>query len=174
MEAVLVYLAGFIWVPLVLILVGMVLVIIEMFVPGFGAPGILGSVCLIAGILIKAQSAVEGLLLTLVFLSILGGVFVLVMRSATHGALSNTPLILKTAATRDEGFSAAEDMQVFLNKEGETLTVLRPAGTAEFDGVRVDVVSEGDFISKGVRVRVSEVEGRRIVVKPISKLAQEA
>lgn len=161
------YLAGFIWIPLVLILVGMILVIIEMFVPGFGAPGILGSVCLIAGILIKADSAIEGLLLTLVALTILGVVFVLVMRSATHGALSNTPLVLRTAATKDEGFSAAEDMQVFLNKEGETLTTLRPAGTAEFEGVRLDVVSEGDFIAKGVRVRVSEVEGRRIVVKPV-------
>lgn len=161
------YLAGFIWIPLVLILVGMILVIIEMFVPGFGAPGILGSVCLIAGILIKADSAIEGLLLTLVALTILGVVFVLVMRSATHGALSNTPLVLRTAATKDEGFSAAEDMQVFLNKEGETLTTLRPAGTAEFEGIRLDVVSEGDFIAKGVRVRVSEVEGRRIVVKPV-------
>lgn len=167
MGAAMAYLAGFIWIPLVLILVGMILVIIEMFVPGFGAPGILGSVCLIAGILIKADSAIEGLLLTLVALAILGVVFVLVMRSATHGALSNTPLVLRTAATKDEGFSAAEDMQVFLNKEGETLTTLRPAGTAEFEGVRLDVVSEGDFIAKGVRVRVSEVEGRRIVVKPV-------
>lgn len=170
LEAVLTYLAGFIWVPLVLIVIGIVLVVLEMFVPGFGAPGILGSVCLIAGILIKAQSAMEGILLTLVFLSILGGIFILVLRSATHGALYNSPLILRAAATKDDGFSAAEDMQVFLGKEGETLTVLRPAGTAEFDGIRLDVVSEGDFIPKGMRVRVSEVEGRRIVVRPMSKI----
>ena len=48
--------------------------------------------------------------------------------------------------------------------EGVAVTVLRPAGMAEFDGVKLNVVSDGEFIPEGERVRVSRVEGNRIVV----------
>lgn len=60
-------------------------------------------------------------------------------------------------------------MQYFLDKKGTTLTVLRPAGTVDFDGVKLDVVSEGDFIPKDTEVKVIKVEGRRIVVRQIRK-----
>ena len=45
-------------------------------------------------------------------------------------------------------------------------TVLRPAGTADFEGVKLDVVTEGEFIEKGRPLEVIRVEGRRIVVRP--------
>ena len=59
----------------------------------------------------------------------------------------------------------------FIGKTGTAHTPLRPAGIAELDGVRLSVVSDGDFIKAGTPVRVDRVEGKRIVVVPIS--AQE-
>lgn len=47
---------------------------------------------------------------------------------------------------------------------GEVLTPLRPAGHARIDGRRVDVVSRGEVIEPGERVRVHEVRGNRVVV----------
>ena len=44
--------------------------------------------------------------------------------------------------------------------------MLRPSGTALIDGERLDVVSEGDFVEPGQKVRVVKVEGLRIVVRP--------
>ena len=41
--------------------------------------------------------------------------------------------------------------------EGETV--------AEFDGVKLNVVSDGDFVSNHRHVRVERVEGNRIVVR---------
>jgi membrane-bound ClpP family serine protease len=49
--------------------------------------------------------------------------------------------------------------------QGVATTVLRPAGTADFEGVKLDVVTEGEFIDKGARLQVIRVEGRRIVVR---------
>ena len=46
------------------------------------------------------------------------------------------------------------------------MSVLRPAGLAEFDGERIDVVSEGSFIDRGVKIKVAKVEGTRVVVRP--------
>jgi membrane-bound serine protease (ClpP class) len=50
---------------------------------------------------------------------------------------------------------------------GVTKTALRPAGVAELDGRRVDVVSEGGFIEPGVQVRVVRVDGPAVVVAKI-------
>jgi membrane-bound serine protease (ClpP class) len=51
-----------------------------------------------------------------------------------------------------------------LGREGTAVTPLRPSGTAEFDGDRVAVVTDGDLIGAGRRIRVTEVEGNRVVV----------
>ena len=52
-------------------------------------------------------------------------------------------------------------------KEGVTLTALRPAGAAEIEGRRLDVVTDGVFVEAGRPVRVISVEGARIVRKDI-------
>ena len=45
------------------------------------------------------------------------------------------------------------------------MSMCRPAGTAEFDGERYDVVAEGLAIAAGRAVKVVDVEGNRIVVR---------
>ncbi|MEG3070416.1 MAG: NfeD family protein [Candidatus Syntrophopropionicum ammoniitolerans] len=55
-----------------------------------------------------------------------------------------------------------------MGKEGTAFTPLRPAGTAEVAGQRLDVVTEGEFIHSGMQIRVIKVENIRIVVKEIA------
>ncbi len=52
-----------------------------------------------------------------------------------------------------------------VGKAGRTITPLRPAGLAEIDEQRMDVVADSEFIDAGVLVRVCEVEGNRVVVE---------
>jgi len=59
-------------------------------------------------------------------------------------------------------------MSLFVGKVGTALTPLRPAGTAEVAGQRLDVVTEGEFIHSGMQIKVIKVEGTRIVVKEIA------
>ena len=58
-------------------------------------------------------------------------------------------------------------MQDLVGQEGVCINTLRPAGNADFGGRRVDVVSEGEFILKGRRVRVERVEGLKVLVKEV-------
>jgi membrane-bound serine protease (ClpP class) len=51
-------------------------------------------------------------------------------------------------------------------------SLLRPAGVVEIEGNWLDVVSEGQFIKPGVRIKVVSVTGNRIVVRPISSEQQ--
>ena len=67
----------------------------------------------------------------------------------------------------EAGYNSISDMEVFLGREGMTTTVLRPTGIADFDGVRLNVMTEGEFLNANTRVRIDKVEGARIVVKAI-------
>ena len=121
--------------PLILCLIaGVGLLVLEVFVPGFGLPGVSGLILLSAGIVItwRTYGPVAGLAVTLIALPV------------DH-----------------------EENDALLGKEGITATVLNPVGIAEFDGVRLNVVSEGAYLEKGVKVRVYRVEGAKITVRPI-------
>lgn len=59
------------------------------------------------------------------------------------------------------------DNEKYLGMVGVTITPLRPAGGMRIEGDRVDIVSEGDFIEAGVKVRVIAIDGTRIIVRPV-------
>lgn len=154
---------------LVCFVVGIGLLVLEAFMPGFGLPGISGIVMEILAIALTwvNHGPVAALGLTIIVLSLIAIAISMSLRSATKGRLSRSKIILKERESNEEGYRSAEDMQVFLGKEGETTTVCRPTGMAEFDGVKLNVVSEGEFLPAGTRVRIVQVEGSRIVVRVI-------
>ena len=45
---------------------------------------------------------------------------------------------------------------------------MRPAGIAEIEGERVDVVSDGELIDAGQFIEVTRVDGNRIVVRRVT------
>lgn len=150
----------------IILLLAIILLIIEMFTPGFGVPGGMGIILLVAGIILTASTPFEALVMIVILLIILGAALKIILHSAASGWLSKT-LILNDSLTKSAGYIGTEDLEYFVGKEGITLTVLRPSGSAEFDGVKLDVVSEGEYIPKNTKVKITEVSGRRIVVKPV-------
>ena len=123
---------------IVLVVIGMILIVVEMIVPGFGAAGVSRGIALIAG---------------------------LIFRSALKGKLSRSPVVLNTAIDADSSERSGEEMRGLVGKTGTTLTALRPSGIAMIDGKRIDVSSEAEFIDKGVRIEVVSVDGMRVLVK---------
>jgi len=161
--------AGFEWIPFLCLIAGMVLVIVEMFIPGFGVPGITGVILLVVGVILYAKSPLQALVLILIIMAILGTALTLVVHSASKGHLSKH-LILNNSLEGDAEFPNDDDLDHLVGSEGTTLTVLRPSGIAEVNEVKLNVVSEGEFIPKASAVIISKVEGNRIVVKEKSKM----
>ena len=156
--------------PIVLcVLVGVALMVVEAFMPGFGVAGFFGIAAEIVAVILTFTS--HGLAAALVVLLIGVTVSALAvsfsLRSIAKGKLSDSPMVLRETESADKGYSTSEDMQVFLNKEGTATTVLRPTGMAEFNGVKLNVVSDGEFIPAGTPVRITAVEGARIIVHKI-------
>ena len=155
------------WVSGICLILGLVFVTIELFTPGFGVPGITGLVLLFAGVIVAADSVLEGLVLTIIVVLLLCLLFTIAVRSASSGALAKSPLVLKESATKQDGFTSGEDMAYFLNREGVVTTMLRPVGMADFDGVKLEVLSEGEIVEAGSRVKVVKVEGRKLLVRRV-------
>lgn len=147
---------------------GLILMIIEIYVPGFGIWGIAGITCFIVGVIVTADTLIEALILMMILLAIVGIIFSILLHSISKGKLPKN-MVLSASMKKEDGYIGTSDMKYFLNREGRSLTTLRPAGTVDFDGVKLDVVSEGEFIPKKTMVKVIKVEGRRIVVRRIQE-----
>ena len=152
----------------IMMLVGVALLVVEMYVPGFGAPGISGIALLVVGFVLLGPTLAQGLVLFAILAAILCVALSICLYSASKGRLSKSKLVLNDVAVSAK---AAEnnDLNYFIGREGVTHTALRPAGIGEFDGVKLNVVSDGEFIAKDRPIRVQSVEGNRIVVREMNE-----
>lgn len=149
-----------------LFVIGIVFLAVEIFIiPGFGVSGILGIAALITGIFLATDSLLEGVLFTVGTLIVLGVIIYLSFRSPRTRRLWQK-FSLTTRQTSKAGYVAPKPQyEAYLGRVGTSLTQLRPAGTADFDGVHLDVVTEGGFIGPRTGIRVIAVEGTRIIVR---------
>ena len=151
---------NFVW--LILLIIGFCLVVVEMYIPGFGFPGIAGSICLIAGIALYARTdVVAWLVMTVIIVALLCVALSISIRSAAKGRLAKSKLVLNDVATE----VGENDLSYYVGKKGVTSTILRPAGMGEFEGVKLNILADGEFIPEGVQVIVTRVEGNRIFVR---------
>lgn len=152
---------NFVW--LILLIVGFALVVVEMYIPGFGFPGITGTICLIAGVALYAKTdIVAWLVMTVIIVSLLCVALSISIRSAAKGRLAKSKLVLNEVSTSGVG---ENDLSYYVGKTGCATTVLRPAGMGEFEGVKLNILSDGEYIPEGAQVTVTRVEGNRIFVR---------
>ncbi|WP_090915628.1 NfeD family protein [Paenibacillus polysaccharolyticus] len=159
------YIAGFAgaetW---VLFTVGLVMMILEMFIPSFGILGILGSIALVAGVVRAAYDTSDAFVsLGIAFGAALVVIAIIAVVFKDRGIWNR--FILSDKLSADRGYSSASERKELIGLQGISLTPLRPAGTAMFDGERVDVVTDGAFIPVDTPVIVIKAEGSRIVVQ---------
>ncbi len=151
----------------ILFILGIILVVIEMITPGVGVPGILGIISLIAGVILAAQVVSPSVLILIIaaVLLVITAMLIWLYKSATKGGRVSKLLMLNTRTSSEEGYTSTSSSNDLVGLEGITTTVLRPAGTGDFQGRKLDVVTDGEFIPKGTPIRITKVEGFRIVVE---------
>jgi membrane-bound serine protease (ClpP class) len=158
------------WMPALLVVAGLLFMAVEVFlIPGHGVTALLGLVAVLVGIVLSIMGPVPGPMdvaiavgavvssLTLVGVAIWG---------VASRMRAGDPL-LGGMLRREDGYIAALPRPELEGVDGIALTDLRPAGTAEIAGERLDVVSEAGWITAGSPVRVLRAEGYRHVVRAI-------
>ena len=162
------------WTEVLLFLVGVILVVADLFyIAGFGMLAIPGVVLMFAGLFLSLMGRPElwtwesvgigaqPLLLAFVTTILIAG---LMFKILPHTSAWNW-LVLQAEERSEAGYIATSNHGALVGKEGVAFTPLRPSGTGLIDGRRVDVAADSEFIEKDSPITVVEVEGNRIVVR---------
>jgi len=161
------------WLPIGLLLLGLGLIMTEMLLPSLGLLSVLAGASLIGSIAtafaIDVETGIQFVVATTVLVpfAIVGGMKLL-PKSPLGRKMIASGLSFEARRATDE-----RDLSL-VGREGVVEAPLRPAGTARIDGRRVDVVSRGELIETGVRVRVLDVRGNRVVVTRHGTDAEDA
>lgn len=172
-------------IEVLLFLAGVVFLALELFVlPGFGIAGISGILLIGASLVLASVEFVmprtTGELSqlgfqTLIFLGalVLAGIALAISFRQIESIPLFRRLVLQPPGDEydppeEKAKPAAESNEgILVGTWGTTTSPLRPMGKARFEGRLIDVTSEGDFIDPHTQVRVVEIQGTRIIVRPV-------
>jgi len=179
------------WLEVLLFLAGLVFLAMELFViPGWGISGLLGLLLILTSTVMATQDFVvpsnseqwnqflTSLLTLLCALALvfLGAVLITkkigkipVFNQMVLAPQPDPEVILETssAKTKPAKPGAASHPAVSVGDWGKTDSPLRPAGRANFNGLSLDVISDGQFVEQGQQIKVVRIQGSVVVVSPI-------
>lgn len=151
---------------IILLVIGIILIILEFFVPG-GIIGLLGVASVLGALFLSGQDVGQMAMSVSIALivAIVAAVILFKWISLEKGFFKH--IILRDQASNELGYVSQTNRLELIGLEGKVVTPLRPSGTALFDHERIDVISEGDFVEKDKKVKIIQVEGARVVVREI-------
>jgi membrane-bound ClpP family serine protease len=165
------------WLEVMLFLAGLFCLAAEIFVlPGFGVLGLGGGVLLIASLVLASQSFVlpandyQIRQLQWSLLGILGAaVGVSLLGVLLRRWLPSTPVLRNVLLEPPPADDVIDEnrLEELVGLEGTTTTRLAPAGKARIHGRLQEVTSDGPLVEPGMPIRVVEVRGGRVLVKPL-------
>jgi membrane-bound ClpP family serine protease len=154
-----------IW-PSLCMAVGLILLIAEVFIPSGGLIGLLAAGLLVVSLWMAFASSTA---LGLKFVFALGGLLPLTLALAVY-LWPRTPMakwiFLSPPEPEDvEAEPRAHPLEHLVGQFGRALTPLRPSGLVDFDGRRIDGLSEEGLIPAGALVRAVQVRAGQLVVR---------
>ena len=159
---------------IVLFLLGLFLVSLEAFIPSAGMLGLVAGSVLIwsiyQGFVASTACGISLIVATVVALPML---FVLFVKWWPLTPLGKRMLI----SVPDDPDELLPDGEVYrqvqsqIGKRGTAVTDLLPNGRITIEGTGFDAVTEGVLVDAGTPIEVIEVQGNRIVVRPLASSA---
>lgn len=148
---------------LLLLILGMVFISIELFVPGFGFFGITGLIMFALSCIITIFYINYGIFIVvseIIFFVLIGCIiFHFIKKRNLNGTI-----ILNESLKEDK----KEDYHTFIGREGISKTPLKPFGKADFYGNTIDVCAES-FVESGKKVVAVRFYEGKLYVKSLSE-----
>ena len=143
-----------------LTLMGLLLLLLEVILPGVGIFGISGSIALILSFTLTSIKYGFNAFLIMLIVSLFFIAFIIYIakRKKDKFVLNDTLKIQDFDVTVLQGLEG---------KQGITLTTLQPYGVIEVEGKQIDVTSNEGYIEKNTTVRIVQVKGKIVIVKKI-------
>lgn len=151
--------------PYLLLLLGLLFVWLEFYLPG-GAFAVAGAIFVLGALatfFTQTSSILASLLFFLGSCVAVGVVIRLAIWRIRKSAASDTFFLSKD----QEGYKASEMVEALVGKRGVTLTECGPSGYALIEGKRYPVICRGPYLDKGVEVEIIAQELANYVIKPL-------
>jgi membrane-bound serine protease (ClpP class) len=151
-----------------LLLLGLLLVMVEVFIPSGGVLGFLSITALVAGVILAFYH--RGAEVGFLFLTVTAVALPVTLMMAFRW-WPKTPMgrrILLDVPTSEEVLPDSPErrwLRQMVGRLGVAKSLMLPSGAIEVDGHTIDALTEGTPIEAGQRVRVIAVRGNRVLVR---------
>lgn len=158
------------WIPVILFIVGLLLIVAEVFIPEFGLVGILGIGSIIGGLYMTIgdlSQTIADLSIAIVFTACL----VTFLLKKGYSVTNINRLVLANTDVQAKKANQPEEQKIAVGIEGVAETTLRPSGKAVFksdDQTYYDVLSTQGHISKGTPIVIEKISGTKISVRRVT------
>lgn len=156
---------------IILLVIGLLLVGAEVFIPG-GVLGFIGGIALLGAVItgFARFGAMKGGYIAgavVILVGVMIALWIIYFPRTWVGRRMTVSKDLRTSKGTEAG------IEELIGTTGITISGLHPSGFALIGGKRVDVISQGEMISKDAQIRVVDVEGNRVIVEEVT-VEQEA
>ncbi len=146
------------------------LIVAEVFVPSGGLLALCMIACLAGGVTIffKHSTAAgwAGVAIALVMIpSVLVGAYKIFPKTR----LGKSTLLAPPERELGDGIPDTAKLKELMGATGTVITPLRPVGTCDFSGHRVECVAESGYVERGRKVKVIRVESTQLTVRVIEE-----
>jgi membrane-bound serine protease (ClpP class) len=149
---------------ILLMLVGCVVLVLEVFIPSGGILAVLSAAAFIGSIVIAFQRGpVTGF--TFVMTTVVAVPLVLAL-AFHYWPKTRIGKAFLGELPRDEDVLPDDPHRALVGRVGIARSKMLPSGAVEIDGQMIDAVSQGRAIEPGQHVVVTEVRANRVVVRP--------
>lgn len=157
------------WTPIILLVVGLLLIILEIFVPDFGLLGLLGFGSIVLG-LYYTTGDLGKTMTDLVIALTVSSIFIIFLFKKGYSFTNWNRFVLNAQIKSEENIERFDkDRRITAGMIGVADTSLRPSGKALFGDMQIsfDVLSDDGHIAQGSEIIVQEIIGNKIIVRKI-------
>jgi membrane-bound serine protease (ClpP class) len=161
--------SSLVWAIVILIL-GLVLLLAEVFIPSAGTLLVLAIAALVGSVVLAFQEGRDvGITFTILVVVLIPTVVGVGFHYWPRTPMGRRMMLTKPSeADIDDSDAHDRALRALVGQVGRTVTPLLPCGISDFAGHRVDTMAEGVGIEPGTMVRVVSVQGKRVLVRAVS------
>lgn len=151
------------WIPISLLVLGIVCIILEIFIPQFGLLGIVGFISTISGLYLTTGDLLQTIMT--LSISLLTSLVVIVLLVRAGFSFKNWNLFVLNTEIKTTPVDTKKEIEEGMI--GITTTPLRPSGKAKFlNQTKIyDVLSSDGHIDNDTQVIIQEIYGTKIIVR---------
>ena len=146
------------------------LIVAEVFLPSGGILSVCALACLVAGVTVCFRSSmVAGWVGVVVAAMMVPSLLIGAYKILPKTRFGQRVILARPVRERGDALSDGPELAQLLGQMGQVLTPLRPVGTCNIAGRRVECVSESGYVPKDNKVTVIRVEGSQVTVRVVDE-----